>query len=106
MKFNFILMNPPYSSNLHISILDVARNNFDNVCVNLSPVRWIQDPLAEYKKGTDWKKFSGVRGQISELDVIQAVNANDHFDIGGAVDLGIYKLTKKGGFDCFRVIFL
>ena len=100
MKFNFILMNPPYSSNLHISILDVARNNFSNVCVNLSPVRWLQDPLAEYKQGTDWKKFGGVREQISSLDVILAADANEHFDIGGAVDLGIYKLSETGGFDC------
>ena len=100
MKFNFILMNPPYSSNLHISILDVARNNYDHVCVNLSPVRWLQDPLAEYKQGTDWKKFGSVREHISGLDVILAADANGHFDIGGAGDLGIYKLTEKGGFDC------
>lgn len=100
MKFNNILMNPPYSSNLHISIMSVAINNYLENCIDLSPVRWIQDPLAEYKQGTDWKKFENVRNQIDTLLVIKASEANDHFEIGAACDLGIYKLTHKGGFDC------
>jgi hypothetical protein len=90
MKFNNILMNPPYSSNLHISIISVSINNYLENCIDLSPVRWIQDPLAEYKQGTDWKKFENVRNQIDTLLVIKASEANDHFDIGAACDLGIY----------------
>lgn len=93
-------MNPPYSGNLHISILSSAINNYTDVCINLSPVRWLQDVLAEYKQGTDWKKFENVRKQINKLDVITASDANECFNIGAACDLGIYKLTSTGGFNC------
>jgi type I restriction-modification system DNA methylase subunit len=48
-KFDHIIMNPPYSRNLHLKILSNALDYSDDI-VNLSPVRWLQDPLAELKK--------------------------------------------------------
>lgn len=100
MLFDNVLMNPPYNGNLHISIMSSVDNKYHDSCINLSPVRWLQDSLAEYKKFTDWQSFGNVRNKISSLEIITATDANDHFDIGSACDLGIYKLTKTGGFDC------
>ena len=42
-------MNPPYSRNLHLKILEAVIPVADKV-VNISPVRWLQDPFAKYKK--------------------------------------------------------
>ena len=52
MNFDHIIMNPPYDKNLHLKILQEAIKHSDDV-VNLSPIRWLQDPLAEYKKNSD-----------------------------------------------------
>lgn len=50
-SFYNIIMNPPYSKNLHLKVLDtVIKNNPNAEIANLSPIRWLQDPLAEYKK--------------------------------------------------------
>ena len=51
-----IIMNPPYNRNLHLKILQEAMKHGDEI-VNLSPIRWLQDPLAEYKKNSDWFRF-------------------------------------------------
>ena len=47
MKFDCIVMNPPYERNLHLKILAEAITHLKDeksTCVNLSPVRWLQDP--------------------------------------------------------------
>ena len=93
-------MNPPYSGNLHLKILSHLISLYPEAeIVNLSPIRWLQDPLAEYKKNSDWKKFENVREKIESLDVIEAVDANNLFSIGLFADLGIYHITKNGGRD-------
>ena len=98
MKFNKIIMNPPYDKNLHLKILREAMKHSDEV-VNLSPARWLQDSLAEYKKSSDWFRFDDIRAHISSLEVVSAKEANKLFGIE-MTDLGIYHLTKDGGFDC------
>ena len=87
-------MNPPYSRNLHLKIL----SHLISLCpeaevVNLSPIRWLQDPLAEYKRNSDWKKFYDIRSRIETLDVVSATEANNLFGIQCG-DLGIYHLAK------------
>lgn len=47
MKFDHIIMNPPYCRNLHLKILNEAICYSDDV-VNLSPIRWLQDPIADH----------------------------------------------------------
>ena len=97
MKFDHIIMNPPYCRNLHLKILNEAINHSDDI-VNLSPIRWLQDPLAEYKKNSDWKKFDNVRNHIESIEVIQMVEATRLFNSAAfSMDLGIYHITKKGG---------
>lgn len=93
-------MNSPYNRNLHLKILSHLINEYPEAeIVNLSPIRWLQDPLAEYKKSSDWEKFEDVRKKIESLEVISATEANQLFSIGLFADLGIYHITNKGGRD-------
>ena len=103
MNFDHIIMNPPYNKNLHLKILSEAMKHSDDV-VNLSPIRWLQDPLAEYKKNSDWKKFESVRKGIETLDVVPMVEATQLFNSAAfSMDLGIYHITKSGGWtSCFN----
>ena len=89
-----IITNPPYCRNLHLKILQEAMKHGDEI-VNLSPIRWLQDPLAEYKKNSDFKKFENIRKNISSLDIISCDEANELFYILVSTDLGIYLLDGK-----------
>lgn len=100
MKFDCIIMNPPYQRNLHLKILAEAIKHLkdeNSVCVNLSPVRWLQDPLAKYKKNCDLKRFEeSVAKHIENLDMIEAFEAQKLFNgAGSATVLGVYKCTKQ-----------
>ena len=103
MKFDHIIMNPPYCRNLHLKILNEAINHSDDI-VNLSPIRWLQDPLAAYKKNSDWKKFESVRNHIESIEVITAKDASDLFGASIWTDLGVYQLNKDGGFDMHSLL--
>ena len=93
-----LILNAPYSKNLHLKILQETIKHSDDI-VNLSPIRWLQDPLAEYKKNSDWKKFEDIRKRIETLDVVEMKDAYDMFGALFNVNLGIYYITKKGGFE-------
>ena len=97
MKFDHIIMNPPYSGSLHLKILREAMKHSDDV-VNLSPIRWLQDPLAEYKKNSDYEKYADIRARISSVDVISSNESNNLFGISFG-DLGVSHVTPSGGFD-------
>ena len=109
MPFNHIIMNPPYDGSLHLKILSEVMKHVKEEggeIINLSPIRWLQDPLAEYKHGSDWKKFENVRRHISSLDVISANDGGKLFGIELKVGLGIYYITndttKENKDDLFR----
>ena len=95
-------MNPPYDKNLHLKILQEAMKHSDDV-VNLSPIRWLQDPLAEYKKNTGGGdkglNHNLIKKHIENIYVIDSITASNFFGSLQAADLGIYHLTKDGGFD-------
>ena len=96
MKLNKIIMNPPYSGNLHLKILSKIISEYPNAeIVNLSPIRWLQDPLAEYKKNSDWKKFEDVRSHIVSVDTITAKESSEAFGMLVSTDLGISYLDKE-----------
>lgn len=98
MKFDKTIMNPPYDRSLHLRILDtVIRESSGTEIVNLSPIRWLQDPLAEYKKSSDLKIFYNVYEHIESLQEIKKEEANAIFGIDSTVDLGIYRLSQTGG---------
>ena len=93
-------MNPPYSGNLHLKILSHLISEYPEAeVVNLSPIRWLQDPLYKEKPTCDFYKFENVRKHTESLDVISAADANKLFSIGLFADLGVYHLTKNGGRD-------
>ena len=95
MKFDCIIMNPPYQRNLHLKILAEAIKHLKDeksVCVNLSPIRWLQDPIAKNKKNSDFNKFEeSVAKHIESLDIIDKGISGNAFNIGINSDLGIYK---------------
>ena len=89
-----IVTNPPFCRNLHLKILREALKYSDNI-VSLSPIRWLQDPLAEYKKNSDWFRFEDIRKRIENIDIIPTDVANRLFGIIVSTDLGIYNLDDK-----------
>lgn len=101
MKFDHIIMNPPYCRNLHLKILNEAINHSDDV-VNLSPIRWLQDPLAEYKRNPDFNKFKCIREHIESIEIISSSEAQKAFSIEIFSDLGVYHINKDGGFDAIN----
>lgn len=93
-----VIMNPPYNKNLHLKILRKIMQHSDEI-VNLSPIRWLQDPLAEYKKNSDFKTFEDVRKRIETLDVVPMKDAIKQFNTDIPTDLGIYHITLQGGWN-------
>ena len=108
MKFDCIIQNPPFKRNLHLKILAEAIKHLKDeksVCVNLSPVRWLQDPLAKYKKNCDLKRFEeSVARHIESLETINSDVSNTLFNAGIMSDLGIYVCGGNGGFDCASLV--
>ena len=96
MKFDHIIMNPPYCRNLHLKILNEALKHSDDI-VKLSPIRWLQDPLAEYKRKSDFNKVVDISNKIESLDVIKATDAERFFNVGLPFNLGVYHITNTGG---------
>ena len=88
-----IIINPPYSGNLHLKILQEAIKHADKT-VNLSPVRWLQDPLVEYKKRSDYNKFISIRQSIKDLNIISKYSAYNLFNVQFTTDLGVYTLSR------------
>ena len=95
--FDKIIMNPPYDRSLHLKILRQVMNKADEV-VNLSPIRWLQDPLAEIKGNrADYGRFADIRSKITSLEVVDGKEAQSIFGALIGTDLGIYYLTPEGG---------
>ena len=98
MKFDCAILNPPYDRNLHLKILEQVIAKADKV-VNISPVRWLQDPFAPYSTRSDYCKFEdSVSKKIETLDVIPADKARELFDANMQMALGIY-ICGNGGYD-------
>lgn len=93
-----IIMNPPYDGNFHLKVLSQMLNKFpDADIVNLSPIRWLQDPIADLRKNSDWHRFSDVRNKITVKKIIKAHDAGKMFNCGFWHDLGISK--NEGSID-------
>ena len=95
MKFDVAIMNPPYDGNLHLKILEKVIPIADKV-VNISPIRWLQDPLAKYKPKKDNlpEKYKNILFALESLTIIPASDANKLFNINWG-DLGIYVIDKN-----------
>lgn len=98
MTYDFILMNPPYNRNLHLKILEqtISMLSDDGILANISPIRWLQDPLAKYKKSSDYCKFEeSVAKHIEDVYVVRALTAQEMFSSGQYEDLGVYVIRKS-----------
>ena len=92
-----IIMNPPYDKNLHLKIIEqsIPMLTDDGILVNLSPIRWLQDPTGKYRN-SQYKTFENtVSVFIDSIKVIPAVDAANMFSATMDIDLGVYVLTKK-----------
>ena len=100
MKFNVAIMNPPYDRNLHLKILEAVIPHAEKV-VNISPVRWLQDPFAPYLTRSDYCKFeNSISKHIKDLEVIPAKNASQIFqEASFTMNLGIYTCDEQGGYN-------
>ena len=92
------IINPPYDGSLHLRILENVLNNKKPgaTVISIQPVRWLEDPLAEYKQGSDYKKYANsIVNKISSLSLIPANTACDLFEIANGTDLGIYVFNDE-----------
>ena len=111
MKFDCIIMNPPYRRNLHLKILAEAITHLKDetsTCVNLSPVRWLQDPLAKYKKNSDWYRFQeSVAKHIKDVESIDGDEISMIFNCGMpqtgifVIDSSTHKIYEKAFYISF-----
>lgn len=108
MKFDCIIQNSPYNRGLHLKILAEAIKHLkddESKCVNLSPVRWLQDPLAIHKAGSDYKKFENtISKHIQSLDLFDAKLAQQMFNSAQYENLGIYECNLDGGYDYTKMM--
>ena len=97
MKFDCVIMNPPYQKNLHLKILAEAIKHLkddDSVCVNLSPVKWLQNPLAKYKKNSDYNRFEdSISKHIESLNTITKYQMTNLF-VQCNCDAAIYVINN------------
>ena len=95
--FDVCIMNPPYDRNLHLKILEKVIPHCEET-INISPIRWLQDPLAKYKKNSDYNKF---KESIAEhIKNIKDVNANKLFGTEMTQPCAIYHLdNNKNSYD-------
>ena len=98
MKFDCIIMNPPYQRNLHLKILAEAIKHLkdDGACVNLSPCEWLIDTLNEVKKNSAYNAYkTTILDYLENFTLIDAMVGNSLFNIGLMTDLGLYVCKKE-----------
>ena len=109
MKFDCIIMNPPYSRNLHLQILREAIKHLKDeksICVNLSPIRWLQDPLAKYKKNSDYYRFeNSISKFCNKIELIKTEDARQLFNAEFLQPLAIYICDKKSTYNYYNEYF-
>ena len=100
MKFDVAILNPPYDGNLHLDILEKVIPLADKI-VNISPIRWLQDPLATNKPKSAYKKYEDtISKKIEDLKPIDSQIASKLFN-AGLPPMGIY-VIGNGGFDYIK----
>ena len=97
MKFDCIIMNPPYVRNLHLKILAEAIKLLkdDGTCVNLSPCDYLTD-IGKYVGWNKNNEIDNIWPYIESLNTVGHRQSNDMFSLGNQIgDLGIYVCSLK-----------
>ena len=83
MKYDVTVGNPPFSRSLHLKIIDavIPQMEEDGVGCFVHPARWLEDPLAKYKKNPDRSKFKGIVEKLDDVKIIDNKTANTQFGI-------------------------
>ena len=98
IKPDLDIMNPPYDGNLHLDILEtvVKIKQPNSTVVSIQPARWLEDPLANDKQGTDYTLYKdSIINKITKLQLIDATTACKVFKIMNSTDLAIYTFADK-----------
>ena len=100
MKWNYVIMNPPYSRNLHLKFLEKVIEVSDKV-VTVQPVRWIEETVGPKKKTSAFNKYEdSIAKHIKELDIYSAEEAEKLFGAAFNFNIGIYVCDKdKDGYE-------
>ena len=70
---------------------------FTEKVVNISPIRWLQDPLAKYKKTSDYYKYEHtISKHLEDLIIYTNTTTNELFGILVPFSLAIYVFGKGG----------
>lgn len=97
MKIDVVIANPPWD--IHLKIIEKVLTYADNV-VNISPIRWLQDPLATYKKNSDYNKFENtISKRIKDIEIIDSAEIDKMFGIQYNTTVAVYHFDTKGGYD-------
>lgn len=103
MEFDLVIANPPYNIGNPV-ISEVITHLADNgIASVLMPIRWLLDPLAPQKRGSDWIKYSNIRECVEDLYLISRECSEKLFDIQLDTQLAVYKISKKGGYDFSKI---
>ncbi len=100
-KFDIVLMNPPYAGSTHLKFLEKVIKITDNV-VSIQPCRWLQDPLVQYKKSTNYKKYEeSISKHIKELEIFDANESTKYFGANFTMKVAIYNIDN-GKYDIYK----
>lgn len=117
MRYAVAMGNPPYNKNLHLKIIDgvIPHMEEDGTGCFVHPARWLEDPVADYKRNPDRLKFKGIVDRLKDVKIIDTRTADALFGIKINGDLMVStiksKPTGKGtevfsdmALECIRVI--
>lgn len=98
--FDHIIMNPPYSGNLHLKILREAMQHSDDI-VSLEPHLWLTDPLVDYASYcvTFDKMRKSVKNRLESVELVEKDDFNRLFKTAGEFGVGIFHFIKNSNFD-------
>lgn len=97
MKFDKIIMNPPYMRSTHLKILNEEMQHLEETgeLINLSPTRWLMDPLAKFKKTSDLKRYANIINHLESVEEFDAIKATIIFKASLSMTIGIYKILGR-----------
>lgn len=103
MKFDYIVMNPPYGK-LHLKFLKLATEmiNDNGQVISIQPVRWLQDPLWPIKSKSNASKLKETfENKLEIIKIFKSSNNKDGVDLFNArfnMDLAIFKVSNNTNF--------